>query len=111
MALGKIIPLLVFQSAMLLAMYAMLGQRVVVFAASFSALWFVISFVLLTRPPALPEFIAQNPSQADMWGDEHTVVRRDVIPKVGLAERLRLSLTVACGSCMLIWLSLTLLGR
>ena len=105
------IPLVLFFLAMLVAMDQLLGHRVAVFAACFSLLWFVIAFVLLTRPPGIPEFTTKDPTAGDAWGDEHFVVRRDAIPKVPFPERLRLSLTVACGSCMLIWLTLTMLGR
>ncbi|MEO8268766.1 MAG: hypothetical protein ABI557_03535 [Aureliella sp.] len=100
------LPLILFFLAMLAAMDIMLGHRVVAFATSFSALWFVIAFVLLTRPPGIPEFVSEQHGS-----DEQFVVRRDIIPPVPLPERLRLSLTVACGSCLLIWLSLGLLGR
>lgn len=111
MKLSKAIPLVLFYCAMLLAMDQFLGHRVALFAVCFSALWFAISFVLLTRPPGIPEFTTQDPTEFDAWGDDQFVVRRDVIPKVALAERLRLSLTVACGSCMLIWLTLTMLAH
>ncbi len=111
MSVGKAIPLILFFVAMLVAMDQFLGHRVAIFTACFSGLWFVIAFVLLTRPPGIPEFTTQDPTAMDIWGDEQYVVRRDVLPRVSLAERLRYSLTVACGSCVLIWLTLTLLGR
>ncbi|MCC7334894.1 MAG: hypothetical protein IT422_07350 [Pirellulaceae bacterium] len=98
--------LILFFLAMLAGMDIMLGHRVVAFATCFSALWFVIAFVLLTRPPGVPEFVSEQPGS-----DEQFVVRRDILPQVPLPERLRLSLTVACGSCLLIWLSLGLLGH
>ncbi len=98
--------LLIFFFAMLIAMDRWLGHRAVVLAGGFSALWFVIAFVLLTRPPGIPEFLPEKPGS-----DEQYVVRRDVLPKVSLPERLRLSLTVACGSCLLILLTLVLLAR
>lgn len=99
------LPLILFYGAMLAAMYAMLGPRVAAFSACFSALWFVIAFVLLTRPPGIPEFVSERSG-----GDDQYVIRRDIIPLLSLPERLKLSLTVACGSCLLIWLSLGLLG-
>jgi hypothetical protein len=113
MKIHNAVLIILFWLAMLGAMDYVLGHRVAIFAACFSCLWFVIAFVLLTRPPGIPEFGSHDPTAAgaDAWGDEHFIVRRDVIPKVPLAERLRLSVTVACGSCMLIWLTLTLLGR
>ncbi len=111
MQMRKAVPLIAFFIAMLLAMHQMLGERVAIFAACFSGLWFVIAFVLLTRPPGIPEFTSQDPTSLDAWGDDQTVVRRELMPQVPFSERLRLSLTVACGSCMLIWLSLTLLAK
>ena len=107
----KTIPLMLCFIAMLVAMDQILGHRVAIFTACFSGLWFVIAFVLLTRPPAIPEFKSQDPTAMDNWGDDHIVLRRDIIPQVSLAERFKLSLTVACGSCLLIWLSLTILAR
>lgn len=96
--------LLLFFVVMLTAIDVMLGHRVAVFATCFSGLWFTIAFVLLTRPPGVPEFVSEQPGS-----DEQYVVRRELMPSVPLPERLRLSLTVACGSCLLIWLSLSLL--
>ncbi len=97
---------LAFYSAMLLAMDFMLGHRVAAFGACFSGLWFTISFVLLARPPGIPEFVSEQSG-----GDEQYVIRRESMPAVPFPERLRMSLLVACGACLLIWLSLTLLGR
>ena len=91
---------------MLLAILYLLGPRVVCLAAGFSALWFTISFVLLSRPPAIPEFVSERPGS-----DEQYVIRRDVMPQVPLPDRFRWSLTVACGSCLLLWLTLSLLAR
>lgn len=96
--------LILFYVIMLIAIDVMLGHRVVAFATCFSGLWFAIAFVLLTRPPGVPEFVSEQAG-----GDEQYVVRRELMPSVPLPERLRLSLTVACGSCLLIWLSLSLL--
>ncbi len=98
--------LTIFLAAMLFAMDRMLGRQVAYFAICFSALWFVIAFVLLTRPPGVPEFVSR-----ETGSDEQYVVRRDLIPLLPLAERLRHALTVACGSCLLIWLSLSLMAR
>ncbi len=39
------------------------------------------------------------------------ILRRDLLPTVPLADRLHLSLTVACGACLLLWLTLGGLGR
>lgn len=89
---------------MLLAIDLFLGRRVVILALSFSGLWFAIAFVLLSRPPGIPEFVAE-----ELGSDEQYVVRRDLVPQVPLRDRFRLSLTVACGSCLLIWLTLSLL--
>lgn len=80
-----------------------LGWKVAVFAGGFAALWFAIAMVLLHRPPGVPEFVAEENDP-----DEQYVVRRDVIPRLPMLERIRWSLCAACGSCLLIWLTLTL---
>jgi hypothetical protein len=92
--------------AILVAIDQFLGRRVLVFASGFATLWFGISFVLLTRPPAIPEYHSDRPG-----GGQRLVMRRDLIPTVSLVERLHLSLTVACGACLLLWITLGGLGR
>lgn len=89
-------------AGMLAGMQFFLGWRVVLFAAGFSALWFVIALVLLTRPPGMPEFV-----QEAAGSDEQYVVRREVMPQLPWIDRLRLALGVACGCCLLIWITLT----
>ncbi len=91
---------------MLIAIDQFLGRRVAVFAASFSAIWFVIAMVLLSRPPGIPEFVSEQ-----VGSDEQHVIRKDVIPRLPIGRRVRLSLSVACGACLLIWLTLVLLAR
>lgn len=91
---------------MLIAMEQSLGSRVAYLALCFSSLWFVISLVLLSRPPAIPEFVPDR-----LGSDEHTIERRELMPPVPWPERIQLSLTVACGSSLLIWLSLILLAK
>lgn len=93
-------------AAMLAAMWHFLTWRVAAVAAGFSTLWFSISMVLLTRPPGIPEFISEEPGS-----DEQFVVRRDVLPRLPLSERFQLSLGVACGTCLLIWVTLVMLAR
>ncbi len=92
--------------AILIAIDAYLGRRVLFFTAGFSALWFAISFVLLSRPPAVPEFQSER-----VGGDKRLVLRRDIFPLVPALERLHLSLTVACGACLLLWILLGGVGR
>lgn len=92
--------------AILVTIDQFLGRRVLIFASGFAGLWFTISFVLLSRPPAVPEF------QSDSAGkNKRLVLRRDLLPIVPVVERLHLSLTVACGACLLLWLTLGGLGR
>lgn len=97
-------------TVLLLVMLALielyLGRPAVILAGTLAVLWFGIAFVLLSRPPGIPEFVSERPGS-----DEQYVVRRDVVPIVPLADRFRLSLVVACGSCLLIWLTLGLLAR
>ncbi len=97
--------LCVFYVGMLVAMEQLLGPRVAYLAICFSGLWFLISLVLLSRPPGIPEFVSEKAGS-----DEQYIVRRDVLPPVPWPERIQLSLTVACGSSLLIWLSLSLLA-
>ena len=96
-------------SVLLLAMLAaidwFLGHGVLMLASTMAAIWFVIALVLLSRPPGIPEFVSE-----ETGSDEQYVVRKDVIPKLPWPERLRLSLSVACGSCFLIWVSLAMLA-
>lgn len=92
--------------AMLAAVDYLMGPRVALVAAGFATLWFAIAFVLLSRPPGIPEFVSERPG-----GDEQYVIRRDLLPRLPLHERLRLALTVACGSCLVFSLTLGLLGR
>lgn len=91
--------------AMLLAIYQYMGIRVFYVASFFAALWFSISMILLARPPGMPEFVTEEPGS-----DEQYVVRRDVVPKLPLADRFQLSLAVACGSCFLVWTTLVALA-
>lgn len=97
--------LLCLLAALLAAIDFFLGRRVAFLAGTLAAIWFAISMVLLTRPPGIPEFASEKPG-----GDEQYVIRRDVLPKLPWSQRVQLSLTLACGMCLLIWLSLTLLG-
>lgn len=83
-----------------------LGRQVLFFAMGLSSIWFVIAFVLLTRPPGVPEFVSD-----EVGSDEQHVVRRDVIPKLPIMERIRLSVGVACGSSLVLWLTLALLSN
>ncbi len=92
--------------AMLLAIDAFLGWRVVAVAAGFSGIWFAISMVLLSRPPGIPEFTSEQ-----QGSDDQFVVRRDLIPPLPLMARFQLSLGVACGTCLLIWVTLGMLAR
>lgn len=98
--------LVVLLVGMLAAIDFFMGHRVLIFAGSLAAIWFVIAVVLLSRPPGIPEFVSD-----EVGSDEQHVIRRDVIPKLSWPERIRLSLSVACGSCLLLWISLVLLGR
>lgn len=84
--------------------FQFLGQRVFFFALGLSAIWFFIAMVLLARPPGIPEFVSD-----EVGGDEQHVIRKDVIPRLPARQRFQLSLSVACGACLLLWLSLGLL--
>ncbi len=89
-------------AGMLTGIHFFLGWRVVVFAAGFSSIWFVIALVLLTRPPGIPEFVQEARGR-----DEQYVIRKEVMPLLPWIDRLRLALGVACGCCLLIWITLT----
>lgn len=91
---------------LLAAIYYFLGPRVFAFSAGLAGIWFFIAIVLLTRPPGIPEFVSD-----EVGSDEQHVVRKDVIPKLPLMDRIRVALGVSCASCLLLWLSLALLAR
>jgi hypothetical protein len=91
--------------AMLAAVYTYLGWRVAAFAGGLSSVWFCIAMVLLTRPPGFPEFVSERPGS-----DEQYVVRRDLSFQLSWLDRLRLSLGVANGCCLLVWITLVLLA-
>lgn len=97
--------LLLLLAAMLAAVNHYLGHRALILASVLSAIWFFIAFVLLSRPPGVPEFVSD-----EVGSDEQHVIRKDVIPRIPIQQRFRLSLSVACGSCLLLWLSLVLLA-
>ncbi len=89
---------------MLIAMHQWLGPQVALFAVVLGVTWFAIVMVLSSRPPGIPEFVSD-----EVDADEQHVIRRDVIPKLPWNQRLRLSLSTACGACLLLWLTLTVL--
>ena len=90
---------------LLLAIYWFLGQRVLMLAGGFAAMWFVIAVILLSRPPGVPEFVSEQPGS-----DEQYVIRKDVVPRLPWLDRIRLALSVSCGCCLLLWISLVLLA-
>ena len=90
---------------LLAAIYAFMGARVFWFAGCLGGIWFFIMLVLLSRPPGIPEFVSE-----EIGSDEQYVVRKDVIPKLPWIQRLRIALAAACGSCLLLWISLAALG-
>jgi hypothetical protein len=98
--------LLLLLIGLLSAIYFYLGHRVALMAGILSGIWFVITVVLLSRPPGIPEFVSD-----EVGSDEQHVVRKDVIPKLPWQERIRLALSVACGSSLLLWLSLAVLAK
>lgn len=90
----------------LTAMRQLLGERVFLLAASFSALWFAITFVLTTVPPKMPEI------EWDVGIVDRSPERlRDRGPGLPLAQRLGLSLSVANALCLLLWVSLVVFRR
>lgn len=90
--------------SMLGAINHYMGDRVFFVATFFAVLWFCIAMVLLYRPPGIPEFVSHENDP-----DEQYVVRRDVMPRLPLLERVRWSLCAACGSCLVIWLTLSMM--
>jgi hypothetical protein len=93
-------------AGILAAIHYFMGSRVFNFALGLAVVWFVISMVLLSRPPGIPEFVSD---QSDP--DEQQVTRKDVIPTLGILDRVRLSFSVAFGACLLLWMSLVLLAN
>jgi len=78
-----------------------LGWRQASIGLVFSLIWFIISLVLLTKPPGVPEIVRR-----DTVGDLPIVRRIDPFPVLPGATRLRISLCVACGVCLLTWVTL-----
>ncbi|MFN3193327.1 MAG: hypothetical protein ACE361_22640 [Aureliella sp.] len=97
--------LAIFLICILVAMQMVMGPRVFAFAAGLASIWFVISMVLLSRPPGIPEFVSDDLDQ-----DEQHVLRKDVIPVLPMLDRIRLALSVSCGACLLLWLTLFFLA-
>lgn len=91
---------------MLLAIDQFLGRRVGWFAVGLSATWFGIALILASRPPGIPELVSD-----EVGSDEQHILRRDILPKLPWPQRVRLALSVACGSCLLLWLSLAITGQ
>lgn len=100
------VALAALMGGMLLAVDQFLGRGVLWFTGGFAGVWFAIAMILLSRPPGFPEFVSEQPGS-----DEQFVVRHDVVPKLPWLQRFNYSLTVACGACLTIWLTLILLGR
>ncbi|HAC91479.1 MAG TPA: hypothetical protein DCF63_12750 [Planctomycetaceae bacterium] len=92
-----------WQIVAVLVMGFSVGWRQAGFSASLAFLWFVIAMVLLARPPAVPEV---NHSQSENAGP--IVTRNDLLPVLPKKQRLRISLVVANGVFMSIWLILGL---
>ena len=78
-----------------------LGWRQALLGLVFSTIWFIISLVLLTRPPGIPEIVRHETSS-----DMPAVIRTDPIPILPTRARVRISLCIACGICLLTWVTL-----
>lgn len=78
-----------------------LGWRQALLGLVFSTIWFMISLVLLTRPPGIPEIVRHDTSS-----DMPAVKRTDPIPILPPRARVRISLCIACGICLLTWATL-----
>lgn len=87
------------------AIYLWISPRACLVACIFAILWFLISLVLLTRPPGIPEFVSD-----EVGSDEQYVIRKDVVPKLAWSERFRLALGVACGACLVVGVSMVVLA-
>jgi len=78
-----------------------LGWRQASLGLVFALIWFIISLVLLTKPPGIPEIVRH-----DTVSDLPIVRRTDPFPVLPVPTRLRISLCVACGVCLLTWVAL-----
>lgn len=88
---------------LLVAIYFTMGPRVALFASIMAVTWFCIAFVLVSRPPGIPEL------KPDPDSDEQQIVRKDVFKSLPMADRVRVSFGVACGACLLLWVTLSFL--
>lgn len=105
---------LVLLVGILLAIHQYLGPRVVVFTGSFALLWFTITLVLLSRPPAVPELREDiKPWDEKSWESfrEPAISRREIFKVIPFRQRLNIALTVAIATCLLLWLTIGGLGR
>lgn len=100
------IALIILVATILVAINHWFGRQVLALAAVLGGVWFIIATILLTRPPGIPEFISQEAN-----ADEQFVARNDVIPKLPWQQRIRYALCVAGTACLLLWLSIALMGR
>ena len=92
--------------ALLVTMRQSLGEGVFRLALGLSSLWFVIAFILLTRPPNVNEEVLRK-------GFEDTTLkprRRNGVPMT-IPNRLLLSFSVANALCLLLWVSLIVFRR
>lgn len=78
-----------------------LGWRQAWIGSLFSTIWFVISMVLLARPPGIPQVTAQS-----VDSDLPVVSRKESLPVLPAARRLRISLGVACVISLVFWMLL-----
>lgn len=90
--------------ALLTALYAFMGERVAVFGGVLAFTWFCIAFVLMTRPPGMPELISEEGS------DEQRIGRKDLFEPLAVRDRIKIALGVACGACFLLWITLFFLA-
>lgn len=87
--------------AMLLGIGWTIGWRQAAIGLVFSVIWFIIALVLLSKPPGIPEI-----SDQDTSSNLPMIKRTDPLPVLPGATRLRISLCVACGVCLFLWMAL-----
>lgn len=80
-----------------------LGWRQAGFSATVAILWFIIAMVLLARPPAVPEV-----DHSESVSVAPIVTRKDLLPVLPMKLRLRISLAIANGVYLAIWMILGL---
>jgi predicted MFS family arabinose efflux permease len=88
-------------AATILGIGVTLGWRQAWIGFVFSAIWFIIAMILLTRPPGIPQVTPQS-----VESDLPAISRKESLPVLPRSHRVRISLSIACGISLVFWVML-----